>query len=69
MTFPNYMANQSQLSEKQSVTKSPNTLIDYLNVGLKKGWIEEVDKSTIEDSEEKERLNVKTRSKVYRWVQ
>jgi len=69
MTFPNYMANQSQLSEKQDVTKSPNTLIGYLNVGLKKGWIEEVDKSTIEDSEEKERLNVKTRSKVYRWVQ
>lgn len=68
LRFKNHMANQSQLRERQSVTTSPNTFQTYVNIGLKEGWIEEVDKSTIKNNEERERLKVSTRAKVYRWI-
>lgn len=69
LKFPNCMANQSQLRESQGVTSSPNTFQNYIDIGLEQGWIEEVDKSTIKDKKEMERLNVKSRAKIYCWIQ
>ena len=66
--FPNNMAFRDQLFERQTVTSSPNEFGKYIALGLVKGWIQTIDKTTIKDPEEKKRLKTNTRAIVYQWV-
>lgn len=63
----NQMLNSHQW-KKASGISSPNHFQELRDEVIKEGFVVEVNKKTITDEKEQQRLGIKTRAKVFRWV-